>query len=180
MRKAIKQYNAQAEKLNPPHAHLSWNQVVDYSFLAEFDILRFASSITQNQLWTKPAYREAAVKYFKLCCAREEIMRLNIEIRCLQTLIKNETLHTEQVLSHLSVQDSPLAAELRDWWEIRDSMNRIHLQQFAKLAKQSYYTGEVMEEMTLDSTSLADDDDVAEQERDFRIVTDFTVNIADE
>ena len=63
IRNALKRYNAQAEKLNPPRAQLSWDEVVDYSFLAEFDILHFVCSMTQNQPWTKPAYHEATVKH---------------------------------------------------------------------------------------------------------------------
>ena len=93
--------------------------------------------------------------------------------------IKTETLHTEQVLDRLFRQDLPLAMELRHWWEIRDSMNRIHLQRFAKLAGKSYYTGEVIEDMLLDLTGIRDDDDVVEQERDFQVMTDFTLNVVD-
>jgi hypothetical protein len=54
---------------------------VEYSFLAEFDLLRFAQPDVQEADWLKPAHREAALKHYKLCRAREEIIRLNIEVQ---------------------------------------------------------------------------------------------------
>jgi hypothetical protein len=69
----IKRYNMQAEKLNPPRPPLSWSEIVEYSILAEFDVLCLAISDKRHEDWVKPANREAAMKYFKLCHAREEI-----------------------------------------------------------------------------------------------------------
>ncbi|KAG1733158.1 hypothetical protein EDB19DRAFT_1639857, partial [Suillus lakei] len=38
--KAIARYNVQAAALNPPCDKISWKDIADYSFLAEFDLLQ--------------------------------------------------------------------------------------------------------------------------------------------
>ncbi|KAJ7729122.1 hypothetical protein B0H14DRAFT_2640505 [Mycena olivaceomarginata] len=67
--------------LDPPMASLTWEQVVKYTFLADFDILCDTRDEVQSRPWTRPAYRLAMDSYFKLCRAQEEVQRLNIEIR---------------------------------------------------------------------------------------------------
>ena len=42
IRTALGKYNAQAVKLTPPCPTLTWKEVVDYSFLTEFNILRLS------------------------------------------------------------------------------------------------------------------------------------------
>ncbi|KAH7903562.1 hypothetical protein BJ138DRAFT_1020421 [Hygrophoropsis aurantiaca] len=78
---AIIRYNTQAALLNPPRPAISWKEIADYTFLGEFDLLRQSRIDPRREDWTKPAQREATVKYFKLQRAREEIVRLNIEMR---------------------------------------------------------------------------------------------------
>ncbi|KAJ7812236.1 hypothetical protein B0H14DRAFT_2275580, partial [Mycena olivaceomarginata] len=72
---------------SPPMPRLTWEQVVEYVFLADFDILRDTRPDVQSKPWTRPAYRLAMDHYFKILCAREEIKRLNIEIRRVVTWI---------------------------------------------------------------------------------------------
>jgi hypothetical protein len=40
IRNALTRYNTEAAKLSPPRPKLSWKAIVEYSFLAEFDLLR--------------------------------------------------------------------------------------------------------------------------------------------
>ncbi|KAF8182172.1 hypothetical protein K438DRAFT_1492125, partial [Mycena galopus ATCC 62051] len=40
--------------------------------------------------WTRPAYRLAMDRYFKTLCVQEEIKRLNVEIQCVVTWIRDE------------------------------------------------------------------------------------------
>ncbi|KAL4062914.1 hypothetical protein J3A83DRAFT_4107817, partial [Scleroderma citrinum] len=40
--------------------------------------------------WAKPAICEATTKFFKLCCAKEEIIQLNVEMCHLSTSIHNK------------------------------------------------------------------------------------------
>ncbi|KAJ7822559.1 hypothetical protein B0H14DRAFT_2271758, partial [Mycena olivaceomarginata] len=84
---AIDRYNVAAIALDPPLASLTWEQVVEYTFLADFDILRDTRAEVQSRPWTRRVYRLAMDTYFKIEHAREELVRLNIEIRRTMTWI---------------------------------------------------------------------------------------------
>ncbi|KAJ7840735.1 hypothetical protein B0H14DRAFT_2587320 [Mycena olivaceomarginata] len=75
VRNAIDRYNAAASILDPPMPPLTWDQVVEYAFLADFDILRDT---------------RAEDCYFKILRAKEEIKRLNVEIPRVVTWIRDE------------------------------------------------------------------------------------------
>ncbi|KAJ7894664.1 hypothetical protein B0H14DRAFT_3854252 [Mycena olivaceomarginata] len=87
---AIDNYNAAACLLDPPMPHLTWKQVVEYVFLADFDILRDTRAEVQSHPWTRPAYQLAMDRYFKILRAREEIKRVNVEIPRMVTWIRDE------------------------------------------------------------------------------------------
>ncbi|KAG1860363.1 hypothetical protein F4604DRAFT_1882611 [Suillus subluteus] len=74
IRAALNTYNAIASAMATPRPTLQWEEVVDYAFLADFDLLRNA--------WADISQLPCAMDlYFKMCQAREEISRLNVEIR---------------------------------------------------------------------------------------------------
>lgn len=66
--------------MDPPVPPITWEKIAEYTFIGEFDLLRITRSDIRREKWTQTAYREAAMRYFKLCRAREEIQRLDIEI----------------------------------------------------------------------------------------------------
>ncbi|KAJ7179809.1 hypothetical protein C8R43DRAFT_1117160 [Mycena crocata] len=74
---AIDRYNTAAMLLDLPIPVLSWDQIVEYAFLADFDILQDTRAEVRQCPWTRPAYRLAMDRYFKILRAREEIKRLN-------------------------------------------------------------------------------------------------------
>ena len=78
---ALERYNVAAAAMCPPKPQLQWDQVVEYSFLSQFDLLRSDSreDISQRP-WATPAGRLAMDLYFKVQRAHEEIQRLNVEI----------------------------------------------------------------------------------------------------
>ena len=77
----------------------------------------------------------------KLCRAQEEVVWLNIEIQCLQTSIHDETTHTTQVISHLSLSNLPLATELRKRWQLHNSVNLLHTQHINAVEDSTSFTG---------------------------------------
>jgi hypothetical protein len=89
----------------------------------------------------KKNYRDATMKYYKLCHAWEEIERLNIEVGRLQSFIYEETEHTEHVVEELSQSEPSLAAKLSRRWILPSSINAFHLLQLRKLECEPYYTG---------------------------------------
>src|SRR6266550_1054524 len=169
LRNALNRYNAQATELERPE--LSWNQLTEYTLLGEFDLLRLARQDIRDKLWSKPAYRDACVKYFRLCCAREEITRLNVEVRRLEVSIQRETAYVEKVLHELSQTNKLLANEISHRWRLRSSVNMIHLERFDRLKSLAFFTADF-------PTSDKHDDEL-ENEENFYRVTEFIDRIAD-
>jgi hypothetical protein len=140
--KAVTRYNTQAVALDPPHPKILWKQIASYTILGEFDLLHQSSGQVQEQCWSQPAYREATVKYFRLCHANEEITRLNIEIRQLHTAIHDEDTHTTKVITDVLQRDHLLGLELQQLYCLRAAVNAVHLRRLDALAKLDGYSGD--------------------------------------
>ncbi|KAK0235419.1 hypothetical protein EDD85DRAFT_922540 [Armillaria nabsnona] len=63
---ALNQYNAAAAALSPPRLALQWDRVVEYVFLANFDLLRDVRQDMSDCKWATPAGRQAMDTYFKI------------------------------------------------------------------------------------------------------------------
>ncbi|KZT50691.1 hypothetical protein CALCODRAFT_420551, partial [Calocera cornea HHB12733] len=85
IRNALQRYNNLARDLKPPRATLSFQEVVDYSFLSEFTLLRHSREDIRSKRWSDPFVRETTVKWLLVRCARTELKRLNVEVRRLWT-----------------------------------------------------------------------------------------------
>ncbi|KAI6148047.1 hypothetical protein BKA82DRAFT_4329966 [Pisolithus tinctorius] len=90
IRIALEQYNTAAHAMDPPHRILKWDEVVEYAFITEFDLLRDARQDVSQRPWTTLAGRSAMDHYFKLLHAREEIERLEVEARRLLMYLRDE------------------------------------------------------------------------------------------
>ncbi|KAG2106846.1 hypothetical protein BD769DRAFT_1630675 [Suillus cothurnatus] len=64
----------------PPCQTLKWEDVMEYVFLADFDLLRDTRVNAFQHLWSSAAVCSAMDLYFKMCRACEEIQCLNVEI----------------------------------------------------------------------------------------------------
>jgi hypothetical protein len=133
IRTAITRYNMHAQALNPPRPKISWKDITDYSFLREFDLLQYSREDVRLNDWTKPAYCEATTKIFKLQRAREEILRLNVEIRQLYTAIHDEGIAVSTAIQNLTDSDPHMALEMRRWWQERSAVNAVHLHRLAQI-----------------------------------------------
>jgi hypothetical protein len=69
----IEKYNQAAQELNPPQPSLEWKQVIEYTFLADFDLFQDTNCSILNKPWSNPIACNATTTYFKICQAREEI-----------------------------------------------------------------------------------------------------------
>ncbi|KAG1893995.1 uncharacterized protein F5891DRAFT_1131069 [Suillus fuscotomentosus] len=141
IRNTINHYNTQAAALVPPRPKLMWKDIVEYSFLGEFDLLRHSRTDIRDVEWTTPAHWEATVKYFKLQCAREEIQCLNIEICRLRTAIHDEETKTIATIDQLLITNSLLAMELRRRWQARATVNAVHLYRLSRIESQPAFSG---------------------------------------
>ncbi|KAJ3741593.1 hypothetical protein DFH05DRAFT_1537192 [Lentinula detonsa] len=90
MKKSLEEYNACAASLKLPRKLLDWDDILNYTYLSEFDFLRDSRADILDKPWAKPAVREAMSELFKLIRAGEEIDRLHVEIKRLLTYMKEE------------------------------------------------------------------------------------------
>ncbi|KAJ7819633.1 hypothetical protein B0H14DRAFT_3473004 [Mycena olivaceomarginata] len=90
IRTALGRYNAAATSLDPPRRTLKWEEVVEFTFLSDFDLLQDPEGNAVIRPWATPAARALMDTHFKILRAKEEIQRLNIEIRRLVTYIRDE------------------------------------------------------------------------------------------
>ncbi|KAJ8579485.1 hypothetical protein M405DRAFT_870224 [Rhizopogon salebrosus TDB-379] len=141
IRNTLSRYNMQAVALVPPRPQLTWKDIVEYSFLGEFDLLRQSRSDIRTLDWTKPAHREATVKYFKLQRAHEEIQRLNIEICRLCTAIRDEELTVNATIDALLISNRPVGLELQRQWRGRAAINAVHLFRLDQIMSQASFSG---------------------------------------
>jgi len=128
-------------KLKPPRPALSWKQVVDYGFLGEFDLLRHSRLDVRTQDWAKPGHCELTTKYMELCRSREEMDRLNVEIKRLRTAMCDEAFeYTNAIKATLEV-DSALACELQHHWRLRNAIHTLHERRLLRVMSMSGFTG---------------------------------------
>jgi hypothetical protein len=172
VRNAIDQYNAAAIALDPPMASLTWEQVVEYTFLADFDILRDTRAEVQSRPWTRPAYRLAMDTYFKIERAREEIIHLNIEIRRMMTWMRDEghflqgrelsLRSTEGKTPEQAEEDLLLAVQMKLYRQQRGRFDDDHRNNFRRLTKMKGFTGSISPGRAVEN--LGDIGDVDEME----------------
>ncbi|KAI6011365.1 hypothetical protein BKA83DRAFT_4467060 [Pisolithus microcarpus] len=141
IRNAIIRYNTQAAALNPPRPPISWKDIAEYSFLGEFDLLRHSRADVRDNDWAKPAFRQATVKFFKLQRAREELKRVSVEVRRLQTSIHDEEAHIAKITDELLVSNHPLASELKRQHRSRHAINELHLHRLDQITRHPQYVG---------------------------------------
>lgn len=121
--------------LNPPRPTISWKDITKYTILGEFDLLRQARDDVRMQEWARPAVREATAKFFKRCRAKEEVVRLNVEVRRLRTAILDEEKQISAVIEELVETDEFLAIELRRRHRSRSAVNRLHLDRLDRIQR---------------------------------------------
>ncbi|KAI0641354.1 hypothetical protein C8Q79DRAFT_919742, partial [Trametes meyenii] len=143
IRAALKKYNILALQMSPPAPALLWKDVVTYSFIGEFDLLRNAYSRRDIlvSLWTMPRNREVAVKYFKILRAREELKRVDSEVCRLETSIELERREYELAIHDVAISDVNLASELRARLHSRRRVQTVHMAHISRVRTLPGYVG---------------------------------------
>lgn len=101
----------QRERSTPPRPVLEWEEVVEYAFLSEFDILSETHTDVRIKPWANPAARRVMDMYFKIQRAKEELVRLNIELKWLITFMHDEVSYLEAMQAKL-LQEQPRLAHV--------------------------------------------------------------------
>lgn len=138
---ALTNYNRLAKTLDPPREDLDFQEILHYSSLAEFDLLRDTRNNVQTRIWAQPTYRLAMASYYKVQCAHKELERTNIEIVRLRTFIRDDGILHRKVINSLRATGSGLATVLAHKWQLRSAINNIHLNRLDAVADLPGYTG---------------------------------------
>ncbi|KAJ7357924.1 hypothetical protein DFH08DRAFT_953129 [Mycena albidolilacea] len=143
IRATIDRYNEATGALNPPMPSITWEQVVDYAFLVDFDILRDTRAEIQLKPWTCPAYQLAMDHYFKILCT--------VEIPRVVTWICDENRFLRKMERILSdgegksdvekETDGYMAVQVRLYCQRHGRFDAGHLKRFHKLARMPGFTG---------------------------------------
>lgn len=155
VRTALQNYNIAAQALVPARPPLSWDDVVEYAFLANFDLLSDTRSDVRLKLWAKPASRVLIDQYFKIERAREEIERLNVEIPRLTTYIRDEEAFLLQQEDILLASNPPLSRQLRLRRLKLIRSNDLHIRRLNKLASLSGFSGTIEPGVSVEAASAA-------------------------
>lgn len=141
---AIASYNAAAEAMTPQMPTLDWEQVVEYAFLSDFDLLREGREDIRQEPWALPAGRAAMDQHFKLLRADEEIRRLNLEIPRFVTFIQDETSFLTREANHLREEGEVALAHQVDLLRAeRSRFTTLHMSRLVELSKLPGFTGSI-------------------------------------
>ncbi|KAJ7182983.1 hypothetical protein C8R43DRAFT_868822 [Mycena crocata] len=142
---SIDRYNDAADAMTPAKPRLTWDQIVEYAFLADFDLLREGREDIREEPWARPAGRAAMDQHFKLLRAEEEIIRLNLEIPRLVTRIADEDKFLVYHEARLREEGKvALAHQVGVHRMERARFTPVHMERFAKLAKVPGFTASLI------------------------------------
>ncbi|KAJ3552822.1 hypothetical protein NP233_g12786 [Leucocoprinus birnbaumii] len=163
VKNALERYNSAAKALNPPRPTLKWEQVVEYAFLADFDLLRESHQDICDRPWTQPAVQMLLDQHFKIQRAREEITRLNIKIRRVITNMRDEEQFLAAKEDNLKQSDPILAYHVYLYRKQRTRFNDVHRRRFNKLKSTPGFTGTLEPGSCIDASLFIDIQDDAQQ-----------------
>jgi hypothetical protein len=124
IQRALVAYNQAAALLQNPRPKLTWAQIVEYTTIAEFEILRIgAREDIRNLEWANARNRQASIYHLKLIHAREEITRLNVEVKRLATWIDDEDQQLTQAISKCQDTNPSLVQALVAFMQQRRRVN---------------------------------------------------------
>ncbi|EGN96035.1 hypothetical protein SERLA73DRAFT_76033 [Serpula lacrymans var. lacrymans S7.3] len=130
--------------LCPPRRTLEWKKVVEYAFLADFDLLCDAHQDISTRPWATPAGRLAMDQHFKICRAREEIERLDVEIRRVATYLQDENQYLRDCEDQVSVHDPKLAHQIALHRCECGRFNKIHISRLLDISRLHGFTGTIL------------------------------------
>jgi hypothetical protein len=140
---ALQQYNDAAAKLNPPQNPLTWSTVLKAATVADFDLLRDTRTDIRCLPWTEPSRREATTYYFGIKRAREEIVRLNVEITRLLTFMFDTHVDYYHAVQRYIIEDRPLANSFSQQWQYQDRINESVVRKLVQASQLRGFTGKL-------------------------------------
>ena len=125
----------------PPRPALTWETVVKAVDIADFDILKDTRQDIRTLEWAHPANREGMVMYFQIKRAKEEINRLNVEIRRLLTFLYDDHVdHFRAIQANKTVNPS-LSHEIFLRWQYRSKIHEEVVKRVLQTSKLVGFSG---------------------------------------
>lgn len=138
---ALNEFNLQAKSLSKPT--LRWTELVDVMFIGELDLWKDCRTDVRRNDWAKPENRRAMALYFRLLRAKEEIVRVNVEIRRQITFMVDEYRDYQVAASRLQSSNRTLAAEIAMRCSYIQDRNAQVMAYFSALASKRGFTGKL-------------------------------------
>lgn len=143
IRTALDNYNSAARAIGLRRPPLRWEEVVEYAFLADFDLLRDARQDISSRPWTTPAGRLAMDLYFKISAARVEIERLNVEVKRVATYIQDEDHFLRWAEVNAREENPTIAHQIRLHRMIRGRFKGYHKRRLQDIARLEGFSGDI-------------------------------------
>ncbi|KAJ7029469.1 hypothetical protein C8F04DRAFT_881444, partial [Mycena alexandri] len=145
IKSALEGNNDAATAMCPACTQLSWEQIVDYAFLADFDLLCNGREDIRGEPWAQPAGRVTMDQHFKLLRADEEIACLNLEIPRRVTHMVDEDAFLIYQAQRLVREGNPgLAHQVTVQRMERGRFNTLHMEWLVKLSKEPGFTASLI------------------------------------
>ena len=138
---ALELYNITAQALSSLRRTLTLEEVVEYTFLSNFQLLQDTHEDISHCPWASPTTRLALDTYFKMCCTQEEIIQLNIEIRCFVTYLQDEDQYLCACEEQLLTSHPTLTYQTRVLQNVHGRFNSSHLEHLVETARLQGFTG---------------------------------------
>ncbi|TFK58840.1 hypothetical protein BDN72DRAFT_781510 [Pluteus cervinus] len=123
---ALKKYNEYAPLQTPPRPTVAYSDIVSYTLLGEFSLLKQSRYDPVSKPWAQSTNREMAMKYWKVRRAREEIERLNVETARMEAWIRDEDKKWQETADLLISTNPTLAYQVRLRRDRRRQVNQVH------------------------------------------------------
>ncbi|KAG8703420.1 hypothetical protein FRC09_004173 [Ceratobasidium sp. 395] len=141
LKSAVSKYNKLALQFNPPRKQISTQKVLDMANLSDFQLLRKDRHDILSQKWARPEVREATMHSLRVDRAREELVRVQVEARRLQTWMRDDIHHMTETLKRLEVQRPLLAIVLRSRLAYQTRINESIYAHIQHVESSHYFNG---------------------------------------
>ena len=140
VRTALDRYNAAARLMTPPRTTLKWDDVVEYAFLSDFDLLRDSRQDIRVHPWSTPTGRFTLDTSFKIRGAAIELKRLNLELIRVATHIRDENLFLRTRADELHSSNPLMAHQINVYHMVRGCFDGYHIHMIRKTVSLPGYT----------------------------------------
>ncbi|KAI6016132.1 hypothetical protein BKA83DRAFT_4465493 [Pisolithus microcarpus] len=130
---ALECYNKCALAMQPPHQTLQWEQVIEYAFLANFDLLRDTHEDISKHPWAHPT----------MCQAKEEIECLNIKIHQVITYMCDKERFLRTCEEKINSIHPALAHQVSQCHKLHSQFNASHLKRLHDIALLLGFSGTI-------------------------------------